>query len=147
MLICVCQVEPYKLTYYLLMITRLLRATWLAALNSLFAYFPVCCNSPTRACKIVAAFILFSDVRTCEINAGIYFIAAFVSFICCTWNHILSRWYNHSSVGWGRSLRRIGSDGRSKHSCDRFNRPSTVPVSATISLLSTIHDVSQNKTT
>ena len=36
--------------------------------NSSFAYFLLCCNSPTRACKIVAPFIL----------------------LCCTWKHIFS---------------------------------------------------------
>ena len=57
--------------------------------NSLFAYFLACCNSPTRACNIVSAFILFhfiADVCMCAINAVVYFIAAFILFYC-TWNH------------------------------------------------------------
>jgi len=60
--------------------------------KSLFAYFRACCNCPTRACKIIAAFILFyfvADVRTCAKNAAIYFIAAFIIFYCTQ---------NHSSV-------------------------------------------------
>jgi len=43
-----------------------------------FAYFRAFCSSLARACKMVAAFILFyfiADVRTCAINAAIYFIA------------------------------------------------------------------------
>jgi len=44
-----------------------------------------CCNSPTRACNIVPAFILFyfiAGLVLCAINAAIYFIAAFILFQC-----------------------------------------------------------------
>ena len=49
-----------------------------------FAYF-------ATACKIVAAFISFcfiADVRTCAINAAIYYITAFTAFYF-TGNHCL----------------------------------------------------------
>ena len=42
-------------------------------------------NSLTSACKIVATFISFyfiAEVRTCAINAAIYFIAAIILFYC-----------------------------------------------------------------
>jgi len=53
--------------------------------NPAIKHFHQSCNSTARACKIVAAFILFYckfSVRTCAINAAIYFIAAFMLFYC-----------------------------------------------------------------
>ena len=70
----------YLLTYtYLINLSQHYDAAVDVMCNSSFAYFRSCCNSSTRACKIVAAFILFyfiENVRTCAINAAIYFIAS-----------------------------------------------------------------------
>ena len=75
---------------YLLNLSRHYDGDVDAMWNSLFAYFRACCNSPTTACASFILFYFTADVRTCAMNAAIYFTAAYISFHC-TWNHSL-RW-------------------------------------------------------
>jgi len=64
-LIYLCHVGSNKLTYLLTYLpTYLLSLSIMTGdvdlmFNSSLPYFRACCNSPTRACKIVAPFILF----------------------------------------------------------------------------------------
>jgi len=61
MLICICHLASYLLTYLLNYLFNLSQHYDgdVDVTYSSFAYFRACCDSPTRACKIVAAFILF----------------------------------------------------------------------------------------
>ena len=69
MLICVCHMDSYLLTYILNLSQHYDRDVDLMC-NSSFAYFYACCNSPTRACKIVSASVLFYFIVDIHIQGG-----------------------------------------------------------------------------